>query len=67
MKKIKPNYIITGKYFTCKQILKFQNYNELISDDDIVNLFMGLVRLIKKSTELKMEAKYRCHDDHFRK
>lgn len=58
MKIFKPNYIVSGRYFASKQILRFQNYNELISDEDIINLFMGLVRLIKKSTEMKMEAKY---------
>lgn len=58
MMKLKPNYYQSGIYFARKQILKFQNYYELISDDDITNLFMGLVRLIKKSTEMKLEAKY---------
>lgn len=55
---LKPNYALTGKYFASKQILKFQSYSELITDEDIMNLFMGLVKLIKKSTEMKMEAKY---------
>lgn len=55
---LKPNYIISGVYFFNKQILKFQPYSELISDEDILNLFVGMVRLIKRTTELKMEAKY---------
>lgn len=58
MINLKPNYILTGKYFAHKQVLKFQNYNEFITDEDIMNLFLGLVRLVKKSTEMKIEAKY---------
>lgn len=55
---LKPNYNLSGRYYINKQILQFQNYTELISDDDIINLFMGLVRLIKRSAEMKIEAKY---------
>lgn len=55
---LKPNYYIKGTFFKNKQILKFQNYSELVSDEDIINLFLGMVRLIKKSTEMKMEARY---------
>lgn len=55
---LKPNYYIKGTFFENKQILKFQNYSELVSDEDIINLFLGMVRLIKKSTEMKMEARY---------
>ena len=58
MLKIKLNHNATGVFFTRKRILQFQNHNELISDEDILNLFLGLVRLIKKSTEIKIEEKY---------
>lgn len=58
MKYLKPNYKVTGAFFENRKILKFRNHYELISDDDIINLFMGLVRLIKKSTEMKVEARY---------
>lgn len=56
--KIKPNYIISGIFYPKKQILKFQNKNEIISDEDIINLFVGFVKLIKKSVEFKLESKY---------
>lgn len=55
---LKPNYTVCGVYFPHKHILKFQSYSELVSDEDILNLFVGMVRLIKRSTELKLEAKY---------
>ena len=45
-------------FYLKKRILKFQNPNGLVSDEDILNLFLGLVRLIKKNTELIMEEKY---------
>lgn len=48
-----------NKIFYCKkQILKFKANSELITDEDINNLFSGLVGLIKKNTEIKMEEKY---------
>lgn len=45
-------------FYFKKRILKFKKPNQLISDEDIVNLFLGVVNLIKKNTELKMEEKY---------
>lgn len=47
-------------FYFKKRILKFKRPNGLISDEDILNLFLGLVKLIKKNTELKMEEKYLC-------
>lgn len=47
-------------FYFKKRILKFKRTNGLISDEDILNLFLGLVKLIKKNTELKMEEKYLC-------
>lgn len=55
---LKPNYILSGVYFQSKQILQFPRTNELISDEDIFNLFAGMIRLIKRSTEVKLEWKY---------
>jgi len=48
-----------NKIFYCrKQILKFKANSELITDEDINNLFYGLVNLIKKNTEIRLEEKY---------
>ena len=55
IKKAKIN--VYGIYYTRPQILKFEN-TSLISDEDMVSLFLGFVRLIKKSVELDMENKY---------
>ncbi len=45
-------------FYFKKRIMKFKNPNQLISDDDIMNLFFGVVNLIKKNTEMKIEEKY---------
>ena len=45
-------------FYFKKRIMKFKNPNQLISDDDIMNLFFGVVNLIKKNTEMKIEKKY---------
>ena len=58
MNNLKPNKRVMGKFFTKYKVLKFEIKSDLISDDDIMDLFMGLVRLIKKNTELVMEEKY---------
>ncbi len=47
------------RVFYCKKrILKFKSTNKLVSDEDILNLFLGLVKLIKRNTELSIEEKY---------
>ena len=48
------NKIFYGK----KRLLKFKSQNELVSDEDLMRLFLGFVRLIKKSSELEAEEKY---------
>lgn len=58
MKKLTPNYLQSGIFYCRKQLLKFESNNELISQEDILNLFMGLCRLIKKSSEYVLESKY---------
>ena len=67
MKKLKPNKTSFGVYLTHKKILKFQSPNDYISDDDIFDLFIGLMNLIKKSTELKVENKYIYEINHLKK
>ena len=54
---MKINRNSCGIYYTRKQILKFENA-KLLSDRDILNLFNGFIRLIKKSVEIKLESKY---------
>ena len=58
MKNVNPSYACSGIYYTRRKVLKFNNYNELISEKDTVNLFTGLCRLISKNSERKMEMKY---------
>lgn len=56
MKK-STKHIVYKIFYQNSRILKFNN-NEIISEEDIFNLFSGFVRLIKKSVEIKMEDKY---------
>lgn len=53
-----PNKKITGVFFAKKQILKFEKRYDYVSDEEILNLLLGFVRLIKKSTEVRLEEKY---------
>lgn len=57
------NREIYGVFYTKKRILKFKNPSEMISNEDIMNLFAGFVRLIKKSAQLEVEEKY-CNQIH---
>ena len=58
MKKLKHNRIYQGKYYIYKKVLQFEGRQDIISDRDIIDLFFGLVNLIKKTTEIKIEEKY---------
>ncbi|MBE5758293.1 MAG: hypothetical protein E7345_05185 [Clostridiales bacterium] len=58
MKKLIPNKFQCGVYYSKRQILRFLNQEELVSNEDILSLFMGLCRLIKKSSEYTIESKY---------
>lgn len=58
MKKVMLNKNCCGIYYTRKQVLKFERRKESLSDEDILNLFMGFIRLIKKSTEIEVEERY---------
>ena len=44
-------------YYIKPRLLHFEN-ESLISDEDITHLFLGFVRLMKKSIELDIESKY---------
>ena len=58
MEKLRLNRNQKGVYYITPRILQFKNSNSIISDDDLVNMFVGFVRLIKKSTEIEIEDKY---------
>lgn len=45
-------------FYFRKRILKFQRPNGIVSDEDIINLFLGLIRLIRRNTEIILEEKY---------
>ena len=58
MKKVENCKNIKGVYYIKKRLLKFEKPYDLLSDDDMLNLFMGFVRLIKRSAEIEVESKY---------
>ena len=58
MRKLIANRQLCGIFYFRKQPLKFQSSLDIISDEDIMSLFLGFVRLIKKSVEIEMENKY---------
>ncbi|MBE5736647.1 MAG: hypothetical protein E7356_04795 [Clostridiales bacterium] len=58
MIKLRPNKSISGVYYTRIKVLQFKPQVDLVSDEDIMDLFMGLVRLIKRNAELEVEERY---------
>lgn len=59
MRKLKGNKNLNGKFYTKYQLLKFENRNNMLCDEDLIDLFMGLLRLVKRNIEIKVEAKYK--------
>jgi len=55
--KIKANKNFSGVYFFKSRILKFNN-TELIDDEDLFHLFMGVIKLMKQSIKFSVENKY---------
>ena len=45
-------------FYFQKKILKFPPREDIITDEDIKDLFLGLIELVKKNAELKVEQKY---------
>lgn len=45
-------------YYFRKRVLHFKKNSGLVSDEDITNLFLGLMRLLKKNAEIEMQEKY---------
>ena len=58
MIKLRPSKSISGVYYTRIKVLQFKPQVDLVSDEDIMDLFMGLVRLIKRNAELEVEERY---------
>ena len=58
MRILSPARKFRGIYFENQRVLQFKKSDELISEDDIFNLFLGFVRLIKRSVEIEVENRY---------
>ena len=58
MKKVNPTTQKNGIYYISKRILKFKQRDEFVTDDDLMHLFLGFVRLLKQTTEREIERKY---------
>ena len=50
---------VTGIFYIKKKVLKFPSIETFVTDEDIEDLFFGLLELVKKNTELKVEQKYK--------
>lgn len=66
MKKININKNTRGIYYIRKQLLKFEKPNECLDDEDMINLFLGFIRLIKRSIEVETEGKYLSEIKHLK-
>ena len=58
MKKVVISREACGVFYTKRHLIKFEKPSEMLSEEDMLNLFMGFIRLIKKSTELEVEGRY---------
>lgn len=58
MKIIHANYTHKGSYTMSKNILRFPSSQDLVGDEDIMSLFMGLVSLLKRNEQIKVERYY---------
>ncbi len=58
MMKFRRCLNMTGVFYFQKKILKFPPREDIITDEDIKDLFLGLIELVKRNTELKVEQKY---------
>lgn len=58
MVKYKKNNNMCGVFYCKKQILQFPKREEVITDEDILDLFKGLIELVKRNVEMKLEVKY---------
>jgi DNA-binding TFAR19-related protein (PDSD5 family) len=58
MLKLKRNNTVTGRFYIRKKLLQFPCMEDMITDEDIMDLFKGLIELVKRSTEIKIERKY---------
>ena len=58
MLKLKRNSAVTGRFYIRKKLLQFPCMEDMITDEDIMDLFKGLIELVKRSTEIKIERKY---------
>ena len=55
---LKRNNTVTGRFYIRKKLLQFPCMEDMITDEDIMDLFKGLIELVKRSTEIKIERKY---------
>lgn len=58
MNKLKKCTNLNGTYFLKRRVLQFPEKEGLISDEDIKELFLGLIELVKRNIEIKTQKKY---------
>ena len=58
MKKITANYTHKGSYTIPKKILHFPCSQANLDEEDIMSLFMGIINLMKRNEQVKVEHYY---------
>lgn len=59
---LKPNSNLKNHHFYFQKnpnILTFKDKSRLLSEKDMINLFLGFIRLVKKSVSYEIEEAYR--------
>lgn len=58
-KNIKINKAVFYFNIQTAKVLQFEKTNKFLSEQDMMNLFMGFIRLIKKSIASEIESEYK--------
>ena len=58
MKKVNANYTHKERYTIPKKILRFPCSQAILDDEDIMSLFMGIINLLKRNEQVKVEHHY---------
>lgn len=58
MEKLKSTSKLSGIYYLTKRVLKFKQKEEFISNNDVMHLFFGVVKILKQTIEKTIEKKY---------
>jgi len=58
MKRLKLINNVSGIFYLQKRLLKFKQREDVISYEDIMHMFVSVIRMLKETTERTVEKKY---------